>query len=151
MNKNNITHLKNKLACLVCLFTVFGCSTHTAQSNNESINKGGVSASLASVKTANTLLESASLFASLPDYCPTPDAFALSPTGKLTLSCVNYANKGLQAGVLVNINDDKTFTKIAQLSGPNNKGKGRPMGLAYAPDGSLFVADSQGAGKGSIT
>ncbi|WP_166109285.1 SMP-30/gluconolactonase/LRE family protein [Pseudoalteromonas sp. Z9A5] len=150
MNKNNITHLKNKLAGLVCLFTVFGCSTHTAQSNNKNINKGGESASLASVKTSNTLLESASLFASLPDYCPTPDAFAVSPSGELTLSCVNYANKGLQAGVLVNINNDKTFTKIAQLSGPNNKGKGRPMGLAYAPDGSLFIADNQGAGKARL-
>ena len=151
MNKKNITHLKNKLACLVCVFTVFGCSTQISQTTqNHNKNKEKASTSLEFVKTSNTMLNSANLFALLPDYCPTPDAFALSPTGELTLSCVNYANKGLQAGVLVNINNDKTFTKIAQLSEPNKKRKGRPMGLAYAPDGSLFVADNQGAGKARL-
>ncbi|MCG8606532.1 hypothetical protein MJD09_16305, partial [bacterium] len=42
----------------------------------------------------------AKLFATLPDYCPTPDAFAIAPDGTLTLSCPNFADTS-KNGVLL--------------------------------------------------
>jgi len=88
------------------------------------------------------------LFISLPEYCPVPDNLAVAPDGTLTLTCPNF--KGEKQGVIVNITADKEVTKLAQLPGREEGLVGKPMGLDYAPDGSLFVCNSQGKGKGQV-
>ncbi|MBK1879878.1 SMP-30/gluconolactonase/LRE family protein [Pelagicoccus mobilis] len=85
----------------------------------------------------------AKLFAELPEYCPTPDALAVAPDGSITLSCPNYAKGGFP-GILVSISKDGTVSKLADVPGANGKASARPMGIAYAPDGSLFVNANQG-------
>lgn len=88
------------------------------------------------------------LFISLPDYCPVPDNMAVAPNGTLTLTCPNF--KGGKEGVIVSITADKEVTKLAQLSGREEGLIGKPMGLDYAPDGSLFVCNNQGKGQGQV-
>ncbi|KMT67072.1 SMP-30/gluconolactonase/LRE family protein [Catenovulum maritimum] len=100
--------------------------------------------------TAAPGLQPAKLFANLPDYCPTPDAFAIAPNGDLTLSCVNYSQKGRYPGVLLNITNQGKVTKLADLTPSNGKGKVRPMGIAYAPDGSLYICDNQGGNQARL-
>lgn len=83
-------------------------------------------------------LISTKLFAELPDYCPTPDAFALAPDGSLTLSCPNYADNS-KPGVLIRIDKNRSVTKICEIPGVKEGQSARPMGIDYAPDGSLYV------------
>ncbi|MBT8155659.1 SMP-30/gluconolactonase/LRE family protein [Epibacterium ulvae] len=91
------------------------------------------------------------LFASLPDTCPTPDAFAITPEGNLTLSCPNYAGSaGQQQGALLGLTPDGTPFDIGTLSQFTQDGKTRPMGMAYAPDGALFIADNRGGNDGRV-
>jgi sugar lactone lactonase YvrE len=82
---------------------------------------------------------SAELFATLPESCPTPDAFAVAPDGTLTVSCPNYA-EGKIPGMLLSITLDGDVREIGTITLPNGK-TSRPMGLAYGPNGSLFVCD----------
>ncbi|WP_372775227.1 SMP-30/gluconolactonase/LRE family protein [Mangrovibacterium sp.] len=77
-------------------------------------------------------------FAELPDDCPTPDAFAISPDGSLFLSCPNYADNSLP-GLLVRVNSDGTIIRIAEVPGIDLGTSARPMGIDFAPDGSLYV------------
>lgn len=88
------------------------------------------------------------LYITLPDYCPVPDNMAVAPDGTLTLTCPNF--KGGKEGVIVSIMPNKKVTKLAQLSGREEGLVGKPMGLDYAPDGSLFVCNNQGKGKGQV-
>ncbi|PCI33643.1 MAG: hypothetical protein COB60_07350 [Flavobacteriaceae bacterium] len=96
---------------------------------------------------ANAQLQT-KLFISLPDYCPIPDNLAVAPDGTLTLTCPNF--KGGKEGVIVSITADKKVTKLAQLQGREKGLVGKPMGLDYAPDGSLFVCNNQGKGQGQV-
>ncbi|WP_096084621.1 SMP-30/gluconolactonase/LRE family protein [Agaribacterium haliotis] len=89
-------------------------------------------------------MQPASLFATLPDSCPTPDAFALAPDGSISLSCVNYA--GGKPGVLLSLSASGEVSEIGAIPGV----QARPMGLAYGSDGSLYVANNAGPGKGSL-
>ncbi len=100
-------------------------------------------------KPKNDSLKTAELFVELPDYCPTPDAFDIAPDGSLTLSCPNYADKNTP-GLLVSISKEGKVSKLAQLPGLTDKGSCTPTGIAYAPDGSLFVCDNQGTNKGRL-
>ncbi len=87
-------------------------------------------------------LQPARLFVTLPDYCPTPDALAVAPDGSLTLSCPNYADKACP-GVIVSIRNG-TVSKLAEVPGARAGTPGRPMGIAYGPDGALYAnADGQ--------
>ncbi|OEJ98529.1 hypothetical protein A8C32_04800 [Flavivirga aquatica] len=91
----------------------------------------------------------ATLFVELPDYCPTPDAFDIAPDGSLTLSCPNFADKTISS-VIVKISKDKKVSKLIELPGVSADRKARPMGIAYAPDGSLYVCDNQGKQQGRL-
>lgn len=97
---------------------------------------------------AVALLDKTKLYVSLPDYCPTPDNMAVAPNGTLTLTCPNYA--GGQPGVIVSISKDRKVQKLAKLPGRTPDLVGRPKGLDYAKDGSLFVCNAQGKGEGQI-
>ncbi|MCG8579323.1 MAG: SMP-30/gluconolactonase/LRE family protein [Bacteroidales bacterium] len=97
----------------------------------------------------STSLQNAQLFSELPDYCPTPDAFAIAPDGTLTLSCPNYAD-GNTPGVLMRIFKDGSYEKIGELPGIDEKRKARPVGLAYDEKGILYVCDNQGPNKSRV-
>lgn len=93
----------------------------------------------------------AELFSTLPDTCATPDAFAIAPDNSLTLSCPNYANSaGKQQGALLSISKTGDVSSLGNLSDFVEGGATRPMGLDYAPDGSLFISDNLGNGKGRV-
>lgn len=106
------------LALLLFAFLVCDCSNSEDSKQNDLINS--------------------KLFVELPDYCPTPDAFALAPDGSLTLSCPNYADN-TKPGILVRIDSDKNVTKLCEVPGVKEGKSARPMGIDYAPDGSLYV------------
>lgn len=110
-----------------------------------------ISAAPLAAMDAKTELLPTALFANLPNICPTPDAFAIAPDGNLTLSCPNYANSaGKQQGALLGLTPDGDVFEIGTLADFTADGKTRPMGLDYAPDGSLFVADNRGGNDGQI-
>jgi len=102
---------------------------------------------LPSVCVAN--LQSAQLFANLPENCPTPDAFAIAPNGSLTLSCPNFANKKLQ-GELFSLSPKGEVSHLATVPTLALKSKANPMGIAYDEKGALYVADARGIKKGRI-
>ena len=88
-------------------------------------------------------------FATLPDNCPTPDAFDIAPDGSLTLSCPNFANKNLE-GELFSLNHRGEVSHLVSVPRLKEKNKANPMGIAYGPDGALYVADSRGVKQGRI-
>ncbi|TRX58183.1 hypothetical protein FNN08_00980 [Thalassomonas sp. M1454] len=94
-------------------------------------------------------MQSAKLFANLPDNCPTPDALAIAPDGSLTLSCPNFANNNLQ-GELLSINSKGEVSHLATVPTLELKHKANPMGIAYDEDGALYVADSRGIKNGRV-
>ena len=91
----------------------------------------------------------AHLFTELPNNCPTPDAFDIAPNGNLTLSCANFADKNSE-GELLSISPEGTVTHLATVPRLNEKRKANPMGIAYDPNGALYVADARGVKKGRI-
>jgi len=101
-----------------------------------------------SVYAAENLTE-AKLFANLPDNCPTPDAFAIAPNETLTLSCPNFANNKLQ-GELFSVDKLGNVSHLATVPKLGLSKKANPMGIAYGPEGALYVADSRGIKHGRI-
>ena len=89
----------------------------------------------------NKYLETAKLYANLPDYCPTPDAFDIAPDGSLTLSCPNYADQ-TKPGVLMRISEEGEVTKLVEVPVLEANGKANPMGIAYDDEGVLYVSDN---------
>ena len=136
MNHKKVRSKKNYRATLTAaalISSIFGCASNNSA---KSIDSDYTAISFAKN------LDSAKLFTMLPDSCPTPDGLAIAPDGSLTLACTNYANKGKKAGVLLSVSSSGEVTTLGKTTGKNPKSKGRPMGIAYAPDGSLYVCDS---------
>lgn len=90
-----------------------------------------------------------STYVTLPEFCPTPDAYDIAPDGSLTLSCPNFAEKSIP-GAIVKITANKKVKLLTTIPGINNKGNGSPMGIAYGPDGGLYVCVNQGKNRGRI-
>ena len=83
------------------------------------------------------------LFMTLPDYVATPDGMAIDANGDLILACPNYADPALP-GCLVRINDRKEVEKWIDVPHHSETGCARPMGIAFGPDGDLYICDNQG-------
>jgi sugar lactone lactonase YvrE len=84
------------------------------------------------------------LFAKLPDYVATPDGMAIDAEGNLILACPNYADLS-KPGCLVKF--DRSTGKAGKwVDVPVNPETGHafPMGIAFGPDGDLYVVDNQG-------
>ncbi|UDQ97666.1 phage head-tail adapter protein [Lentisphaerota bacterium WC36G] len=88
-------------------------------------------------------LKRTKLYVSLPDYAPTPDAFAVAPNGDIILSCPNFADTS-KTGCLLRITKDKKIIKIANAPVLESTQKAYFMGLAFDDDGYLYVCDNQG-------
>lgn len=84
------------------------------------------------------------LFATLPeDIAVTPDAMAIDAQGRLVLSCPNYADPSKQ-GCLLRFGEDRVPRKWADVPLHPETGKSHPMGIAFGPDGDLYICDNQG-------
>ena len=82
------------------------------------------------------------LFVKLPDYCPTPDAFAIDSEGNLIVSCPNFSDKSKPACIL-KIDKAGNVRKWFNVPTRPETGWAAPMGMAFGPDGELFIADNQ--------
>jgi sugar lactone lactonase YvrE len=84
------------------------------------------------------------LFATLPeDIAVTPDGMAVDSEGYLILSCPNFADAS-KPGCLLRISPDRKVTKWADVPLHEETGRAHPMGIAFGPDGDLYVCDNQG-------
>jgi sugar lactone lactonase YvrE len=83
------------------------------------------------------------LFARLPDYVNTPDGMAIDSAGNLVLACPNFADPAMP-GCLLKFDQDRRVSKWVDVPVNPKTGHAFPMGIAFGPDGDLYVVDNQG-------
>jgi len=89
-------------------------------------------------------MQTPKLFTILPDSVATPDGMAIHPDdGDLILACPNYADQSLP-GCLFKIDADKSIKKWVDVPVHPETGLASPMGIAFGPDGDLYICDNQG-------
>lgn len=91
---------------------------------------------------AQDALQRPQLLVSLPDTCPTPDGMAIDADGNLVVACPNFAD-ATRPGCLVRIDRQRRVTPWVQVPPLAETGHAYPMGIAFGPDGDLFVCDNQ--------
>jgi sugar lactone lactonase YvrE len=89
------------------------------------------------------ILMTLTLFVSLPDYCPTPDGMAVDSAGNLVVACPNYADKTKPA-CIIKIDAQGKVQKWFNVPTIPDTGWASPRGIAFGPDGELFICDNQG-------
>jgi len=102
-----------------------------------------VSTTVNTVADEAPTLQTPKLFASLPDYCPTPDGMEIDSEGNLVVACPNYADKTKPA-CMIKIDKEGNVRKWFNVPTIPETGWASPMGIAFAPDGELFICDNQG-------
>ena len=83
------------------------------------------------------------LFAKLPEYACTPDGMAIDSEGNLALACPNFADLS-KPGCLLKIDERRNIRKWVDVPVSEETGHAFPMGIAFGPDGDLYICDSQG-------
>jgi len=89
------------------------------------------------------------LLAALPDYCPTPDGMAIDGEGNVVVACPNYgsyaegASTPSQPACFIKIDKNNRVTKWFDCPMLAETGRACPMGIAFGPDGDLYVCDNQ--------
>jgi DNA-binding beta-propeller fold protein YncE len=83
------------------------------------------------------------LFAKLPEYVSTPDGMAIDAEGNLVLACPNFADPSMP-GCLLKFDAERKVRKWADVPVHPETGHAFPMGIAFGPDGDLYVVDNQG-------
>jgi sugar lactone lactonase YvrE len=83
------------------------------------------------------------LFALLPEEVSTPDGMAIDSEGNLILACPNYADPS-KPGCIMRIDEKKNIRKWVDVPVSEETGHAFPMGIAFGPDGDLYVCDNQG-------
>lgn len=85
------------------------------------------------------------LFAKLPEYVTTPDGMAIDAEGNLILACPNYAEiYAKKPGCILKIDKERNIRKWVDVPAHPETGQAFPMGIAFGPDGDLYVVDNQG-------
>lgn len=86
------------------------------------------------------------LFTILPEYVTTPDGMAIDKDGLLVLACPNYADAETVGapGCILKIDRDRKVRKWFDVPVLEETGIAAPMGIAFGPDGDLYVCDNQG-------
>jgi sugar lactone lactonase YvrE len=84
------------------------------------------------------------LFANLGRSFSVPDGLAIDSNNSLVLAVPNYLSFDKDGAKIVTLNKKgeiiNTFTKLPRQK---NTGKVHPMGIAFGPDGNLYIADNQ--------
>ena len=88
-------------------------------------------------------MKKSKLFAILPDYVATPDGMTIDHEGNLILACPNYADQSLP-GCILKIDQNRNITKWFDVPVHEDTGLASPMGIAFGPDGDLYICDNQG-------
>lgn len=88
-------------------------------------------------------MQTPKLFAKLPEYAVTPDGMAVASNGDLILACPNYADTSRQ-GCLLRFCPDRSVGKWADVPTRKDTGLSCPMGIAFGPDGDIYICDNQG-------
>ena len=88
-------------------------------------------------------MQTPKLFVKLPDYCPTPDGMEIDSEGNLVVACPNFADKS-KPGCIIKIDQDGNVRKWFNVPIIPETGSASPMGIAFGPDGELFICDNQG-------
>ena len=88
------------------------------------------------------MMKKSRLFTILPDYVATPDGMAIDREGNLILACPNYADQTLP-GCILKIDRNKSITKWFDVPVHEETGLSSPMGIAFGPDGDLYICDNQ--------
>lgn len=88
-------------------------------------------------------MQQSRLFTILPEYVSTPDGMAIDNEGTLILACPNYADPTLP-GCILKIDENKRIRKWIDVPVSEETGHAFPMGIAFGPDGDLFICDNQG-------
>jgi len=82
------------------------------------------------------------LFAILPDYVVTPDGMEIDDMGDLIVSCPNYADDDI-SGCVIRIDAQGRIVKWFDVPRHPETGIARNMGVAFGPDGTLYLCDNQ--------
>lgn len=83
------------------------------------------------------------LFMLLPEYISTPDGMEIDKEGNLVLSCPNFADLSMPSCV-VKIDKEGNVKKWFDIPLNEKTNEARSMGIAFGPDGDLYVVDNQG-------
>ncbi len=83
------------------------------------------------------------LFAKLPAYVSTPDGMAIDAERNLILACPNFADPR-QPGCLLKFDRSRKASKWVDVPPSPETGHAFPMGIAFGPDGDLYICDNQG-------
>jgi len=103
----------------------------------------GGCASSVGAKGADALRPPA-LLAALPNDCPTPDGMAVSADGALVVACPNFSDQTKPACLVKVDKADGRVTRWVDIPTLAETGVACPMGIAFGPDGDLYVCDNQG-------
>ncbi|MHC1695993.1 MAG: SMP-30/gluconolactonase/LRE family protein [Eubacteriales bacterium] len=88
-------------------------------------------------------MQNSKLLVKLPDYVCTPDGMAVDGDGSLVLACPNFADFS-KPGCVLKIDKDLNITKWFDVPVSAQTGRAFPMGIAFGPDGDLYICDNQG-------
>ncbi len=83
-------------------------------------------------------LQKSKLLVQLPDYCPTPDGMAIDKDGDLVVACPNFAEPEYP-GCLIKVDAKLKVRKWVDVPVLKETGRACPMGIAFGPDGDLYV------------
>ncbi|MDR3224913.1 MAG: SMP-30/gluconolactonase/LRE family protein [Clostridiales Family XIII bacterium] len=88
-------------------------------------------------------MQTPKLFTLLPDYICTPDGMEIDKEGNLILSCPNYADLSMPS-CIVKIDKARNVKKWFDIPLHEKTNEARSMGIAFGPDGDLYIVDNQG-------
>ena len=89
------------------------------------------------------------LLVRLPEICPTPDGMALDASGNLFLACPNYADQTHPA-VLMKIDPENRVRLWCRAPVHPETGVGCPMGIAFGPEGHLYISTTKAGASRTI-
>ena len=89
-------------------------------------------------------MQTPKLFTLLPEeYVSTPDGMEIDKNGDMILSCPNFADMSMPS-CICRINKEGHVTKWFDVPLNEETHEARSMGIAFGPDGDLYIVDNQG-------